>query len=42
MLDYVMILGVLLPTLLFVCARLIEILADYFGMIAFYTSWPFL
>lgn len=42
MLDYVLVLGVFLPLAVFVIAKLFEVLSDYFGMIAFYVTWPFL
>ena len=42
MLDYVMVLVVIVPLVFFVFQKLFEVLSDYFGMIAFYVSWPFL
>ncbi len=42
MLDYVMVLAVLIPLIFFVFRKMFEVLSDYFGMIAFYVSWPFL
>ena len=42
MLDYVLVLGVFVPLAVFVIAKLFEVLSDYFGMIAFYVTWPFL
>ncbi|HUW99963.1 MAG: hypothetical protein WBD63_00135 [Phycisphaerae bacterium] len=42
MLDYVLVLGVFVPLMFFVFIKLFEVLSDYFGMIAFYVSWPFL
>ena len=42
MLDYVMVLAVLVPMVIFVFLKLSQVLSDYFGMIAFYASWPFL
>ena len=41
-LDYVLVLGVFVPLIFFVFTKLFEVLSDYFGMIAFYVSWPFL
>ena len=42
MLDYVLVLAVFVPLAVFVIAKLFEVLSDYFGMIAFYVTWPFL
>jgi len=42
MLDYVLVLGVFVPLAVFVIVKLFEVLSDYFGMIAFYVTWPFL
>ena len=42
MLDYVLVLGVICVPLFILFDKLFEILSDYFGMIAFYVSWPFL
>ena len=42
MLDYVMVLAVLIPMVIFLFVKMFQVLADYFGMIAFYASWPFL
>ena len=41
-LDYVLVLVVFVPLAVFVIAKLFEVLSDYFGMIAFYVTWPFL
>lgn len=40
--DYVLILGVFCVPIIVLLFKLFEVLADYFGMIAFYVSWPFL
>ena len=42
MLDYVLVLGVICVPLFILFDKLFEVLSDYFGMIAFYVSWPFL
>jgi len=42
MLDYVLVLGVFVPLAVFMIVKLFEVLSDYFGMIAFYVTWPFL
>ncbi len=42
MLDYILVLAVFVPLMFFVFVKLFEVLSDYFGMIAFYVSWPFL
>jgi len=42
MADYAMVLGVAIPIAVFVVLKLFDVLADYFGMIAFFASWPFI
>lgn len=42
MLDYVMVLAVLVPLVAYTFTKLLTLVADYFGMIAFWASWPFL
>lgn len=42
MLDYAMVLAVLIPMMFLVFTKMFEVLSDYFGMIAFYVTWPFL
>ena len=42
MLHYVLVLAVFVPLMFFVFVKLFQVLSDYFGMIAFYVSWPFL
>jgi len=41
-LDYVLVLGVIAVCVMALFDRLFMILMDYFGMIAYYVSWPFL
>ncbi len=40
--DYVLVLGVFCVPIIVVLLLLADVLADYFGMIAFYVSWPFM
>jgi Flp pilus assembly pilin Flp len=42
MLEYALVFTAITVPLLFLAERLAEVLADYFSMIAFYVSWPFL
>jgi Flp pilus assembly pilin Flp len=42
LLEYAMVFGFIAVPLLFLFDRLFEVLSDYFSMIAFYASWPFL
>ena len=42
MLDYVMVFAFIAVPLVFLMGKLFDVLADYFAMIAFYVSWPFI
>jgi Flp pilus assembly pilin Flp len=42
MFEYVLILGMIVLPLIMLFEKLFEMLSDYFGMIAYYVSWPFL
>jgi len=42
MLEYAMVFVAIALPLMCLAERLAEVLADYFSMIAFYVSWPFL
>lgn len=42
MLEYVMVFAFIAVPLMFLFERLFEVLSDYFSMIAFFVSWPFL
>ncbi len=40
MLDYAMVFAFVAVPLLFLFEKLFDVLADYFGMIAFFVTWP--
>ncbi|MBE3069090.1 MAG: hypothetical protein IMZ66_02525 [Planctomycetes bacterium] len=42
MLEYAMVFAFIALPLMFLFDRLFEILSDYFGMIAFFVTWPFI
>jgi Flp pilus assembly pilin Flp len=42
LLEYALVFAAIALPLMFLAERLVEVLADYFSMIAFYVSWPFL
>ena len=42
LLEYAMAMGFIAIPLIALFDKLFEILSDYFGMIAFYVTWPFL
>jgi len=42
MLDYVMVFAFIAVPLMFLFDKLFEVLSDYFGMVAYYVTWPFL
>ena len=42
MLDYVMVFAFIAVPLMFLFEKLFEVLSDYFGMVAYYVTWPFL
>jgi hypothetical protein len=42
MLDYLLVMAAIVIPLFFAFGKLFEVLSDYFGMIAFYVTWPFL
>jgi len=42
MLEYAMVFAFIAVPMLFLFERLFEILCDYFGMIAFFVTWPFI
>jgi Flp pilus assembly pilin Flp len=42
MLDYVMVFAFVAVPLMFLFDKLFEVLSDYFGMVAYYVTWPFL
>jgi Flp pilus assembly protein TadG len=42
MLDYAMVFAFVALPLLLLVQKLLEVIADYFGMIAYYVTWPFL
>ena len=42
MLDYVLVIAFIAVPLMLLFDRLFDVLADYFGMIAYYVTWPFL
>jgi Flp pilus assembly pilin Flp len=42
MLDYVMIIAAIAIPVIALYGRMFQIISDYFGMIAFYVSWPFI
>ncbi len=41
-LEYVMVMGAIAVPLMALSEAIFQVLSDYFGMIAFYVSWPFL
>ena len=41
-LEYVMVMGAIAVPLMALAEAIFQVLSDYFGMIAFYVSWPFL
>ena len=41
-LEYLLVLGVFALPMWVVSTKLLDILGDYFAMIAFYVGWPFL
>jgi len=42
LLEYAMVFACVVVPLMFLFERLFEVLSDYFSMIAFFVSWPFL
>ena len=42
MLDYVMVFAFIAVPLMFLFEKLFYVLSDYFGMVAYYVTWPFL
>ena len=42
MLDYALVFAFIAVPLMLLFDRLFDVLADYFGMIAYYVTWPFL
>jgi len=40
MLDYAMVFAFVAVPLLFLFEKLFDVLSDYFGMIAFFVTWP--
>ena len=42
MLDYALVFAFIAIPLMLLFDRLFDVLADYFGMIAYYVTWPFL
>jgi len=42
MLDYVMVFAFIAVPLMFLFEKLFEVLSDYFGMVAYFVTWPFL
>jgi hypothetical protein len=42
LLEYAMVFTAIVVPLLFLFDRLFDVLSDYFSMIAFFASWPFL
>jgi Flp pilus assembly pilin Flp len=42
MLEYAMVFAFVVVPTMFLFERLFEILSDYFSMIAFFVTWPFL
>jgi len=42
MLEYVMVFAFVAVPLIFLLEYMLEILSDYFGLLAYYVTWPFL
>jgi len=42
MIDYVMVLAVIIPLVILVGNKMMAVLMDYFGMIAYFVTWPFI
>ncbi len=42
MLDYAMVFTFIVVPILFLFDKLFDVLSDYFGMIAFFVTWPLL
>jgi Flp pilus assembly pilin Flp len=42
MLEYVMVFAFVAVPLIFLMEYMLEVLSDYFGLIAYYVTWPFL
>jgi len=40
MLEYAMVFGFVAVPIIFLFDKLFDVLSDYFGMIAFFVSWP--
>jgi len=41
-LEYVMVFAFVVVPLIFLMEYMLEVLSDYFGLIAYYVTWPFL
>ena len=42
LLDYAMVFAFVAVPMIFLIQKLFEVLSDYFAMIAYYVTWPFL
>jgi len=42
MLDYAMVFAFVAVPLIFLLEYMLEVLSDYFGLLAYYVTWPFL
>jgi hypothetical protein len=42
MLDYAMVFAFVAVPLVFLLEYMLEVLSDYFGLLAYYVTWPFL